>query len=262
MDISTIVGIGLAFGMIAFGIISNQSSLMTYYNLPSLFITVGGALASTIASHPKEKSFKIIQVMLSTVKEPKVDNIGLVRTLVSFSEKARREGLLSLEENLNEIDDPFMKKAVQLVIDGTDPDLLRSMMETEMDLIEEDIAAEKALMDSAGAFAPAYGMIGTLIGLIAMLKTLNNPETLGPGMSVALITTFYGSILSNSVFLPMGEKIGRRATKILRQKQMILEGVLSIQAGENPRVLEEKLKSFLNIQEKTAYEAATQEATA
>ncbi|MFN4189824.1 MAG: motility protein A [Pseudothermotoga sp.] len=262
MDISTIVGIGLAFGMIAFGIISNQSSLMTYYNLPSLFITVGGALASTIASHPKEKSFKIVQVMLSTVKEPKVDNIGLVRTLVSFSEKARREGLLSLEENLNEIDDPFMKKAVQLVIDGTDPDLLRSMMETEMDLIEEDIAAEKALMDSAGAFAPAYGMIGTLIGLIAMLKTLNNPETLGPGMSVALITTFYGSILSNSVFLPMGEKIGRRATKILRQKQMILEGVLSIQAGENPRVLEEKLKSFLNIQEKTAYEAATQEATA
>ncbi|HOJ89172.1 MAG TPA: motility protein A [Pseudothermotoga sp.] len=262
MDISTILGIGLAFGMIAFGIISNQSSLMTYYNLPSLFITVGGALASTIASHPKEKSFKIIQVMLSTVKEPKVDNIGLVRTLVSFSEKARREGLLSLEENLNEIEDPFMKKAVQLVIDGTDPDLLRSMMETEMDLIEEDLSAEKALMDSAGAFAPAYGMIGTLIGLIAMLKTLNNPETLGPGMSVALITTFYGSILSNSVFLPMGEKIGRRATKILRQKQMILEGVLSIQAGENPRVLEEKLKSFLNIQEKTAYEAATQEVTA
>ncbi len=207
MDISTILGIGLAFGMIAFGIISNQSSLMTYYNLPSLFITVGGALASTIASHPKEKSFKIIQVMLSTVKEPKVDNIGLVRTLVSFSEKARREGLLSLEENLNEIEDPFMKKAVQLVIDGTDPDLLRSMMETEMDLIEEDLSAEKALMDSAGAFAPAYGMIGTLIGLIAMLKTLNNPETLGPGMSVALITTFYGSILSNSVFLPMGEKI-------------------------------------------------------
>lgn len=262
MDISTILGIGLAFGMIAFGIISNQSSLMTYYNLPSLFITVGGALASTIASHPKEKSFKIIQVMLSTVKEPKVDNIGLVRTLVSFSEKARREGLLSLEENLNEIDDPFMKKAVQLVIDGTDPDLLRSMMETEMDLIEEDFAAEKALMDSAGAFAPAYGMIGTLIGLIAMLKTLNNPETLGPGMSVALITTFYGSILSNSIFLPMGEKIGRRATKILRQKQMILEGVLSIQAGENPRVLEEKLKSFLSIQEKAAYEATTREATA
>ncbi|MGJ8454259.1 motility protein A [Pseudothermotoga sp. U03pept] len=262
MDISTILGIGLAFGMIAFGIISNQSSLMTYYNLPSLFITVGGALASTIASHPKEKSFKIVQVMLSTIKEPKVDNIGLVRTLVSFSEKARREGLLSLEENLNDIDDPFMKKAVQLVIDGTDPDLLKNMMETEMDLIEEDIASEKALMDSAGAFAPAYGMIGTLIGLIAMLKTLNNPETLGPGMSVALITTFYGSILSNSVFLPMGEKIGRRATKILRQKQMILEGVLSIQAGENPRVLEEKLKSFLNIQEKTAYEAAVAEAKA
>ncbi len=262
MDISTILGVGLAFGMIAFGIISNQSSLMTYYNLPSIFITIGGALASTIASHPKEKSFKIIQVMMSTIKEPKVDNIGLVRTLVSFSEKARREGLLSLEENLSEIDDPFMKKAVQLVIDGTDPDLLRSMMETEMDLIEEDIAAEKALMDSAGAFAPAYGMIGTLIGLIAMLKTLNNPETLGPGMSVALITTLYGSVLSNSVFLPMGEKIGRRATKVLRQKQMILEGVLSIQAGENPRVLEEKLKSFLNIQEKTVYEAAIQEAKA
>ncbi|ABV34376.1 MULTISPECIES: motility protein A [Pseudothermotoga] len=262
MDISTILGIFMAFGMIVFGIIANKSSLGVYYNLPSLFITIGGAIASTIASHPKEKSFKIIQVMMSTFKEPKIDNVGLVRTLVSFSEKARREGLLSLEENLNEIEDPFMKKALQLVIDGTDPDLLKNMMETEMDLIEEDLAGEKALMDSAGAYAPAYGMIGTLIGLIAMLKTLNNPETLGPGMSVALITTFYGSILSNAVFLPMGEKIGKRAAKILRQKQMILEGVLSIQAGENPRVLEEKLKSFLTNQEKVVYEAAIQEATA
>ncbi|AEH51840.1 motility protein A [Pseudothermotoga thermarum] len=260
MDISTVLGVLMAFGMILFGIISNRASLGIYYNLPSLFITVGGAIASTIASHPREKSFKIFKIMMSTFKELKVDNIGLIRTLVSFSEKARREGLLSLEEHLNEIEDPFMKKALQLVIDGTDPDLLKNMMETEMDLIEEDFAAEKALLDSAGAFAPAYGMIGTLIGLIAMLKTLNNPETLGPGMSVALITTFYGSLLSNAVFLPMAEKIGRRAAKILRQKQMILEGVLSIQAGENPRVLEEKLKSFLTNEEKQAYELAIQEA--
>jgi len=256
VDISTILGVLMAFGMIFFGIFIGKSAPTAFIDLPSVFITIGGALASTIASHPKERSFRIFQVIMSTFKEPKIDNIGLVRTLVSFSEKARREGLLSLEENLNEIDDPFMKKALQLVIDGTDPELLRCMMDAEMDLIEEDLMANKAMMDSAGAFAPAYGMIGTLIGLIGMLRTLNNPETIGPNMSVALVTTFYGSILSNAVFLPMGEKLGRRAIKILRQKQMILEGVLSIQAGENPRVLEEKLKSFLTAEEKAAYEAA------
>ena len=262
MDISTLLGVVMAFGMVVFGIIANKSDLGTFYNLPSLFITVGGSLGSTIAAHPKEKGFKIINIMLSTLKEQKVDTIGLIKTLVSFSEKARREGLLSLEENLNEIDDPFMKKALQLVVDGTDPDLLKNMMEIEMELIEDDLVAQKAVLDSAGAFAPAYGMIGTLIGLIAMLKSLNNPETLGPGMSVALITTMYGSVIANGIFLPMAEKIGRRAAKILLEKRLILEGVLSIQAGENPRVLEEKLKSFLNLQEKAVYEASTEEVSA
>lgn len=117
--------------------------------------------------------------------------------------------MLSLEENLESIEDPFMKKALQLVVDGTDPDLLRNMMETEMELFEEELDGERAVLESAGAYAPAFGMIGTLIGLIQMLKSLNNPETLGPSMAVALITTLYGAVLANGVFLPMAEKIKR-----------------------------------------------------
>ncbi len=262
MDIATLAGVGLALSAIFLGIASGGGDFAAFIDIPSLFITVIGSLASTIASQPREYGFKIVQITMSTIKEPKLDFIGMIRTLVSFSEKARREGLLSLEENLEEIGDPFLKKAMQLVIDGTDPEVLKGMLYTEMDLFEQDLSMQRAVLEAGGAYAPAFGMIGTLIGLIQMLKSLNNPSTLGPSMAVALITTLYGSILANVFYLPMAEKINRRTMKILQLKRMILEGVLSIQAGENPRILEEKLKSYLPEKERRVYEREAQEATA
>jgi len=262
MDLSTFVGLGLIVAALFLGIMSGGGDIAAFINIPSFFITVVGSLAATMVAHPKDKSFKIIGIMMSTMKEPKINYTDLIRTMVSFSEKARREGLLSLEENLEEIEDPFMKKSIQLVVDGTDPELLKSMMETELELLENDLDGQRAVLESAGAYAPAFGMIGTLIGLIQMLKSLNNPETLGPSMAVALITTLYGAVLANGMYLPMAEKIARRTQKLLTEKRMILEAVLSIQAGENPRILEEKLKSFLSESDKKVYEAASQEAAA
>ncbi len=262
MDIATLGGFGLVIAALFLGIASGGGDFGAFIDIPSLFITVVGSIAATMISQPKEYGFKIVQIALSTIKEPKLDFIGMIKTLVSFSEKARREGLLSLEENLEEIEEPFLKKAMQLVIDGTDPEVLKSMLYTEMDLFEEELNSQKAVLESAGTYAPAFGMIGTLIGLIQMLKSLNNPETLGPSMAVALITTLYGAILANAAYLPMADKLGRRAVKILQLRRMILEGVLSIQAGENPRILEEKLKAYLPPKDKEAYEKEAQEATA
>jgi len=262
MDIATIGGLGLVIAALFIGIATGGGDFAAFIDIPSLFITVVGSIAATMVSQPKEYGFKFVQIMLSTIKEPKLDFIGMIRTLVSFSEKARREGLLSLEENLEELEDPFLKKALQLVVDGTDPEVLKSMLYAEMDLFEDELASERAVLEAAGAYAPAFGMIGTLIGLIQMLKSLNNPETLGPSMAVALITTLYGAVLANGAYLPMADKLARRAVKVLQLRRMILEGILSIQAGENPRILEEKLKAYLPPKDRRTYEREAQEATA
>lgn len=262
MDITVLIGVILGFGMMVFGILSGSGDFATFINIPSVIITVGGAISSAITANKKVVVFGIAKVITNAIKEPKIDYIGTLRTLVSFSEKARREGLLSLEANLEEIQDPFFRKAIQLVVDGTEPEVLRSMMEIEIDMTTSEMLDQKAFFDSLGTFGPAFGMIGTLVGLIQMLRTLNNPETLGPSMAVALITTLYGSILANIVGIPIAEKIAKRAADIEISRRMILEGVISIQSGENPRVLEEKLKSYLPTAEKAKYEAQVQGAGA
>lgn len=262
MDITVLLGVVLGFGMMVFGIMSGTGDFATFINVPSLIITVGGAISSAITANKKVVVFGIAKTIMNALKEPKVDYVGTLRTLVSFAEKARREGLLSLEANLEELQDPFFKKAVQLVVDGTEPEVLRNMMEIEIDMATQEIMDQKGFFDSLGTFGPAFGMIGTLIGLIQMLKTLNNPETLGPSMAVALITTLYGSMLANILGLPVAEKLAKRAVDLELGKRMILEGVLSIQAGENPRVLEEKLKSYLPAAERGKYEALVQGASA
>ncbi|ODN31246.1 motility protein A [Fervidobacterium thailandense] len=262
MDITVLIGVILGFGMMIFGIVSGSGDFATFINIPSLIITVGGAVSSAITANKKVVTFGIAKTIMTALKEPKIDYVGNLRTLVSFAEKARREGLLSLEANIEELQDPFFKKAVQLVVDGTEPEVLRSMMEMEIEMATNELLDQKGFFDSLGTFGPAFGMIGTLVGLIQMLKSLNNPETLGPSMAVALITTLYGSILANIVGIPVAEKIAKRAAELELSKRMILEGVLSIQAGENPRVLEEKLKSYLPSSERTKYEAQVQGASA
>ncbi len=244
MDLASIVGFALCWIMVIWGIISGGDP-MAFIDVASILITIGGAMGTTILANPLERSKNLGKIMKAAFVTERIDMIGLIQTLVSFAEKARREGLLALEDDASQIDDPFMKKAIQLVVDGTDPELVKSILDTEIGLMEERHAANKSYMDTLGEMGPAFGMIGTLIGLIQMLGQLDDPNALGPGMAVALITTMYGSMLANMIAIPIGKKLAVNSSREILSRELMVEGILSIQAGENPRIVEEKLKVFL-----------------
>jgi len=169
----------------------------------------------------------------------------LIKTLVQFTQKARREGLLALEDEAASVEDAFLSKGVQLVVDGTDPELVRSILETELSFLENRHRTGAAMFETMASLAPSFGMVGTLIGLIQMMGTLDDPEKIGPGMAVALVTTFYGTILANLVFTPLAGKLKVRSAEEILLREVMIEGILSIQAGDNPRIVEEKLNAFL-----------------
>lgn len=244
VDLASFIGIFLACIMIIGGILAGGDAL-AFVNLPSLLIVVGGALGGTILSNPWKRVLSLGQILKKAFFSESPELVSIVQTLVSFAEKARREGLLSLEDDAEKLDDPFMKKSIQLVVDGTDPELVKSILDTEIGLLEERHAGNKFMFDTLAELAPAFGMLGTLIGLIQMLGHLDDPNALGPGMAVALITTFYGSILANVFGIPIARKLTVRTQEEVVTREMIVEGILAIQAGENPRLVEERLKVFL-----------------
>lgn len=244
MDIASVAGLALSWMLVFAGIITGGDP-MAFVDAPSLLITVGGAVGATMLSNPIERIKGAGQIMKNAFVTEQIDLIGLIQTLVSFAEKARREGLLSLEEDAGQIDDVFMKKAIQLVVDGTDPELVKNILDAEVGIMEERHAANKSIFDTLAAMGPAFGMIGTLIGLIQMLGNLSDPNALGPGMAVALITTMYGSMLANMVALPFGAKLAVNSKREILARELMIDGILSIQAGENPRIVEEKLKIYL-----------------
>lgn len=245
MDIATIAGLIAGIAFIAIGILLN-ASLLTYYDLPSIMITLGGTIASTLISYPLSNVLNTLGIMKNVFFARKQNPKEIMDIILDLANTARREGLLALEEAAYQLEDPFMRKGVLLIVDGTDPELVKNIMETELNYIEERHKQGWGLLETMGTYAPAFGMIGTLIGLINMLRNLSDPDTIGPNMAVAITTTFYGSVLANLIFLPMAQKLKVRSAEEVLLKEMVLEGVLSIQAGENPRLIEEKLKAFLS----------------
>lgn len=250
MDIASILGLILCLVVMVYGILVGQDSmavLLNFYNVSSIFVTFGGAFCCVLIMAPDLKGYwanlKSFTLILRKVPSNEEDTI---RTIIELSNVARKEGLLALEEAANNIEDEFLKKGVLLIVDGTDPELVRSIMETELNCIEERHASKVNFWDNFAAMGPAWGMIGTLIGLINMLQKMEDPKSIGPNMAVALITTFYGSVLANWICIPISTKLKANNAQEVRIKEVIVEGLLSIQAGENPRVIEEKLKSFLS----------------
>ncbi|KLO23403.1 flagellar motor protein MotP [Marinitoga sp. 1197] len=252
MDISSIVGLVLALAAIGIGAAADPTALI---DGPSFFITVVGSIAGMFIAAPKDVSFKFFSAVMMGIKEPKIDSVDTLKTLYSFAEKARREGLISLEADLEGLENEFMKDGLRAAVDGTDPEEIRKILEIKMELFEAEQGKWASVLNTWGTLAPAYGMIGTLIGLIMMLKTLNDPTTIGPKMAIALITTLYGAFIANIFSLPIAEKIGRRTGLQVNQLRMITEGILSIVSGENPRLMEEKLKAFLSPADKQKYES-------
>jgi len=247
VDIASLLGIILGFAMLTFGIISSAGigGLHEYLDPPSAIITFGGAFSCTLASVSLQNYIGGLKSFMLIFKQPELNTSEMIRKIIELSNIARKEGLLSLEEAAADLDEPFLKKGILLIVDGTDPELVRAIMETELISIEGRHKDVIGFWETLGSMGPAWGMIGTLVGLVDMLYHMDDPSTLGPAMAVALITTLYGSILANWICIPVANKLKANNADETMQKEVMIEGLLSIQAGENPRVIEEKLKSFL-----------------
>ena len=245
MDLGTIIGLALGPAMIVLGILVGGSSLGGYIDITSVFITIGGSLAAMLISNPLSRVLSLVRYFMHTIKVPNYEEERIISRLVAFSEKARREGLLALEDDLEEVEEEFLRKGIQLVVDGTDPEIISNILNTELNKIQERHAIGIKLFDDWGKLAPAWGMIGTLIGLIAMMGNIEDKSAIGSGMATALLTTLYGAIMANWVLLPAKAKLEDRDTAEALVKEIMIEGILSIQSGDNPRILEEKLLSYL-----------------
>jgi chemotaxis protein MotA len=245
VDFITIGFLAGTFVLVASGIMIGGSP-EAFINFPSFLIAIGGACGAVAAASSKEELKKLPQTLKRAfAKAEHADLVGIMDIMVNLSRKSRSEGLLALEEEVRKIDNDFIRKSTQLVIDGTAPELVKSILDSEIDLLEQREMSSKRTLDLLAELAPAFGMLGTLIGLIQMLRHLDTPEALGPGMAIALITTFYGSFVANAFAIPVSRKLARQTEEKVTAMELIVEGVLSIQAGENPRLVEEKLKVFL-----------------
>lgn len=249
MDLASLLGIGLGLFMFIFGIASGEqgfAALGNFYDLTSIIITLGGSLTGVLGSNTVSDFINGLKGITLTFKSSNENAEVVIKTIIDLSNVARKEGLLALDEASNSIEDPFLKKGVMLVVDGTDPELVRGILETDLICIEERHKKVIAFWEKWAELGPAWGMIGTLIGLVNMLKMLDDPSTIGPQMSVALLTTLYGSLIANWLCNPCASKLKVKNAEEIMMKEVTVEGLLSIQAGENPRVIEEKLKSFLS----------------
>jgi chemotaxis protein MotA len=244
VDITTVIGIVAGAGLLFLAIFQGGGVGM-FINLPALMITAGGTVAATLINYPIGDILRVMGVIRNAFLHQMAAPEKIIARLVSFAEKARREGLLALEKDLKEVDDKFMKGGLELAIDGLDPDLVTSMLQMEVNFLTERHRRGQGMFKAMGKFAPAFGMLGTLIGLIQMLRSIEDPSSIGPGMAVALITTFYGTLIANLICLPLAGKLETISEHEVMVKNLVIEGIRSIQSGDSPRVVERKLTSFL-----------------
>ena len=218
---------------------------MSFIDAPSVMVVCGGAVASALISFPLKNFLSVFGVVMKVFFN-KLDAIpALIEEIVSLAETARRDGLLALETHLDEIENSFVVLGIQMAVDGTRPEVMEDILRTELDAVATRHRDGKALLDCMGRFAPAFGMIGTLMGLVIMLGDMSDPSKIGAGMAVALLTTMYGAIASNVVFLPFAEKLGFINKQELLAMEIVVRGIMAIQSGENPRVIEQKLNTFI-----------------
>tara|TARA_R110002095_G_scaffold195600_2_gene174261 strand:+ start:9383 stop:10162 length:780 start_codon:yes stop_codon:yes gene_type:complete len=246
MDKATAGGVvaGAALLLLAIAI-APGSSFAAFIDIPSAAVVVGGAIAATFIAFPGA-AMLLFPKVIKKVFFPNQQQIApVIRQIVEFAEIARRDGILALEAKTEEIQDPFILLGIQMAVDGTDVELMEQILRTEMEAVAGRHKNGKALMDTVGRYAPAFGMIGTLMGLIIMLGNMDDPEAIGPGMAVALITTLYGAIVSNLFFLPFADKLAFYSKQEFQIREVIVKGLIAIQEGDNPRVIEQKLNTFL-----------------
>lgn len=245
MDLATIIGIVTGFGLIIMAVASG-GGIAWFADGPSALIVFGGIFGAVLIHYPLSTVFRVMSVAKNVFFKKGQDPEQVIRLLVDMSRVSRREGLLSLQKMTPRLRDPFFAKGVQLMVDGIEPEALESILETELESVAERHRLGAEIFTTMGNFAPAMGMTGTLIGLVKMLMQMNDPSTIGPSMSVAFVSTFYGVILANLVFYPVAGKLRMQSAQEQLVKQLIIGGILSVQNGNNPRVVEQKLHSFIS----------------
>lgn len=247
VDIATIIGLVFGFAMVILGVATSGGlqALPSYIDPPSIAITFGGAFSAILTANSIKSFIGGLKSFSLVLKVPQNNTAEMIKNIIDLSNVARKEGLLSLEEAAGNLEDEFLKKGILLIVDGTDPELVRAIMETELVSMDSRHKERITFWDSVGSMGPAWGMIGTLVGLVNMLNNMDDASTIGPNMATALITTLYGSLLANMICIPVSNKLKSHNENEMMQKEIMIEGLLSIQAGENPRVIEEKLKSFM-----------------
>ena len=245
MDIATVVGLVSGILLVGFTIMSGED-VTVFINVPSFFLVFGGTLAATLINFPLSDVLSMFNTTKNSFIHKTAEPEVIIRKLVEYATIARREGILALESHSGDAGDSFLQSSIKLAIDGTAPELIKDILTTEIAFMEDRHAMGQSILNAMATFAPAFGMIGTLIGLVQMLSTLDDPSKIGGGMAVALLTTLYGAILANLILLPLVGKLRVRTALELLRKEVVIEGILSIQSGDNPRVVEQKLKAFMS----------------
>jgi chemotaxis protein MotA len=246
MDIGTIVGLLIGVIAIVYSVASGGGSFGAFVDYPSVACVFGGSCAVVMICFPLKTVLGVGKVVKVVFINKQESIQSLIETLVGLAETARRDGLLALESKISEIENPFIVLGIQMAVDGTRPEVIEDILRTEIDSLATRHRDGKAVVDQAGRFAPAFGMIGTLLGLVIMLGKMDDPAAIGPGMAVALLTTLYGAVLSNLFAIPFAEKLNFLNKQELLTRDIIVRGIMGIQSGDNPRVIEQKLNTFLH----------------
>jgi chemotaxis protein MotA len=252
LDIATFLGIISAFGLLGIAIVS-RGDFTIFFNLSSLLIVLGGTFGATLINYPMKDIIRVLRVVKNAFFHKEIDYVGLIPEMVRYSRLARRDGILALDKVIHEIDDLFYYEGLRMVVDGTKPNVLEQTLRNEIDFLAARHRVGISIFRTMGQFAPAFGMIGTLIGLIFMLQSLDDTLKIASSMALALVTTFYGAILANILFLPIAGKLKERSTAEILKKEMILAGVLSIQSGDIPGMVEQRMISFLPTDYRRSY---------
>lgn len=246
MDIATVIGLILGFGLVIGSIAIGGTDLMPFVDVPSILITVGGCFASMLINFPLNKVMSGLNVIKKCflTKLPTPDSV--IKQFKELANIVRKDGMLALESHVEKCDDKFLKRGMEILIGGADPDQIRNALEMELSAIEARHATGKKLVDGAASAAPAFGMIGTLVGLVQMLKTLDDPSKVGAGMAVALLTTLYGALIANVCCIPMAGKLEFRSQEEVLIRDLMISGLVSLSEGLSPRALEDKLVAYLS----------------
>jgi chemotaxis protein MotA len=252
VDISTFLGIISAFGLVILAIVS-QGNVGIFLDWPSALIVFGGTFGATLINYPLKDIIRVFKVLKTAFFYKEDDHFNLIPQMVRYARIARKDGLLALEKVVGEIDDQFFYEGIRMVIDSISPDSIKQILQNEIDFQVGRHRVGISIFQTMGQYAPAFGMIGTLIGLILMLRSLNNPATIAQSMALSLVTTFYGATLANIVFLPLAGKLKERSTAEIMKKEMILAGVMAIQAGDVPGIVEQRMVSFLPTEYRKIY---------